>query len=93
MIYSHRWFTRVWGIKIIICGGDFNCVDNKNIDKVGGNDAYSDVESSVLIVYEIILSCSLDAYAYGVVRARNCMYVNVYWPRVSGSQPFDGLRT
>jgi len=21
------------------------------------------------------------------------MYVNVYWPRVSGSQPFDGLRT
>ena len=28
-----------------------------------------------------------------IVRARNYMYVNVYWPRVSGSQPFDGLRT
>ena len=41
----HRWFI---DDKIIIVGGDFNCVDNKNIDKVGGNDAYGDVGASVL---------------------------------------------
>ena len=26
-------------------------------------------------------------FCFYIVRARNCMYVNVYWPRVSGSQP------
>ena len=36
----HRWFT---GDKILILGGDFNCVENKSIDKIGGNDAYGDV--------------------------------------------------
>ena len=41
----HRWFI---DDKIIIFGGDFNCVDNKNTDKVGGNDAYGDVGASVL---------------------------------------------
>jgi len=32
-------------------------------------------------------------FGFYIVSARNCMYVNVYWPRVSGPQPFDGLRT
>ena len=41
----HRWFI---GDKILILGGDFNCVENTGIDKVGGNDAYGDVGGSVL---------------------------------------------
>ena len=36
----HRWFI---GDKILILGGDFNCVENKSIDKIVGNDAYGDV--------------------------------------------------
>jgi len=36
----HRWFI---GDKILILGGDFNCVENRSIDKIGGNDACGDV--------------------------------------------------
>ena len=41
----HRWFM---GDKFIIFGGDFNCIENKNIDKVGGNVVYGDVGANIL---------------------------------------------
>ena len=44
MIYI-RWFM---GDKFIIFGVDFNCIDNKNIDKVVGNDVYGDVGTNIL---------------------------------------------
>ena len=45
----HRWFI---GDKILILGGDFNCVENKSIDKIGGNDAYGDVGGSILSSFQ-----------------------------------------
>jgi len=41
----HRWFI---GDKAIILGGDFNCIENVNIDKVGGNYAYGDRGADML---------------------------------------------
>jgi len=45
----HRWFI---GDKILILGGDFNCVENKSINKIGGNDAYGDVGGSILSSFQ-----------------------------------------
>ena len=40
-----RWFA---GNKIFIFGGDFNCVDNVKIDKIGGNPIYGEVGADAL---------------------------------------------
>ena len=41
----HRWFV---GDKLCILGGDFNCVENQRLDKVGGNVEYGAVGGDVL---------------------------------------------
>ena len=45
MVYNelHRWFI---GDKILILGADFNCVENKSIDKIG------DVGGSILSSFQ-----------------------------------------
>jgi len=41
----HRWFL---GDKLCILGGDFNCVENQKLDKVGGNADYGAVGGDIL---------------------------------------------
>lgn len=41
----HRWFT---GNKIYIFGGDFNCVENVSLDKLGGSQKYGSVGADEL---------------------------------------------
>jgi len=42
MIYA------IMGDEFIISGVDFNGIENKNTDKVGGNDVYGDVGANIL---------------------------------------------
>ena len=72
----HRWFI---GDKLTIFGGDFNCVENTNIDKVGGNIAYGDVGGDILASFRNNYRL-VDAY-----RARYPRDVTTSWVSADGS--------
>ena len=72
----HRWFV---GDKLCILGGDFNCVENQRLDKVGGNVDYGAVGGDVLGTFRNNYRL-IDVY-----RASHPRDVETSWTSADGS--------